>query len=394
MVGAPHIFVTDLGALCSALEARGERVVTRDGVTAVVKLLDDHESTIQLVWGPQQQQQGAMFFVEVLPTLIPPDKIAELLQLLAFANAQLASPAFQLRKQPAGWKVAYSICAYLDHEGKLSTRVVMAWLAEIRRAIKERLPEIVSLGAASSSSPASTVSAPPSEFVQAVTRATPKLQQIQATVHPPLTSAQVTQLGEVFARDLPRFGSRALSAKISDVGGAYWERVRILRLDSTTPFPAQTAYAAWLSSGPVVLSHHPAALAAVNAEEHSARVSDPDLSVALASIAGVWTGASLMLEIRLNSVDDIPFRQATDGDRASEAEIRQAFGSQIVPPAVERLADGVRVIMWIVSESHLRRRISEIRGGALAVTEEVLAQVPTFPGKMWAMKNNRFVPVG
>lgn len=233
-----------------------------------------------------------------------------------------------------------------------------------------------------------------SEFVEAVTRATSKLQQIQAVGHPPLTPAQVTQLGEVFDRDLPRFGSRALSAKISDVGGVYWERVRILRLDSASPFPAQTAYAAWLSSGPVVLSQHPAALAAVNAEEHSARASDPDLSVAFASIAGVWTGASLMLEIRLHNVDDIPFRHATDNDRASEAEIRRTFGAQIVPPAVERLADGVRVTIWIVSEAHLRRRVSEVRGGALAVTEEVLAQVPTFPGKMWAMKNNRFVPVG
>jgi hypothetical protein len=93
-------------------------------------------------------------------------------------------------------------------------------------------------------------------------------------------------------------------------------------------------------------------------------------------------------------VNDIPFRGASDEDRALEADIRQRFAAQIVPPGVERSSDGVRVTMWIVSESRLRRRISEIRGGAIAVTEEVLADVPAFPGKMWAMKNNRFVPIG
>lgn len=400
MASASHTFVTDLQALGVALEGLGERVVTRDGISAVVKPMGNHVSTIQLVWGPQQQQQGKIFFVEVLPVLVPPARVDELMRMLAFANAQIASPAFQVRKQTAGWKIAYSVCAYLDHEGKLSTRVVIEWLAEIRRVIQERIAELSSLGAAPvpapvpPSPPTSTVPSPPSEFVEAATRATAKLEKIKPATHPPLTPTEVTQLAEVFRRDLPRFGDRVLTAKISDAGGQYWDRVRVLRVESASPFPAQAAYAAWLSSGPIVLSNHPSALAALNAEEISARTSDPDLAVALASIAGVWTGASLMLEVRLNSVNDIPFRAATDQDRASEAEIRQRFASQIVPPVVERLDDGVRVTMWIVSESRLRRRTGEIRGGAITVTEEVLADVPAFPGKMWGMKNNRFVPIG
>jgi hypothetical protein len=110
--------------------------------------MGSHRSTIQLVWGPQQQQQGAIFLVEVLPVAVPPTRIDEQIRTLAFANAQIASPAFQVRKQAAGWKVAYSVCAYLDHEGKLSTRVVIEWLAEIRRVIQERLPELSALGTA------------------------------------------------------------------------------------------------------------------------------------------------------------------------------------------------------------------------------------------------------
>jgi hypothetical protein len=391
MEGAPHVFVTDLSALCSALEGLGERVVTRHGITAVVKMVGGHESTIQLVWAPAQ---GAIFLVEVLPMLIAPTKVEELIRALAFANAQIASPAFQLRKQPAGWKVAYSVCVYLDHEGKLSTRVVVEWLAEIRRVIQERLPELASFGSVSVPPASPAIMPTTSEFVDSVNRATKKLEQIKLATHPALTPAELAQLDDVFRRDLPRFGDRASASKISDAGAQYFDRVRILRLASAAPFPAQTAYAAWLSTGPVVLSHHPSALAAVNAEEISARASDPDLAVALAGIAGVWVGASLMLEVRLNSVNDIPFRGATDEDRASEADIRQRFATQIVPPAVERLGNGVRLTMWIVSESQLRRRSSEIRGGAIAVTEEVLAEVPAFPGKMWATKNNRFVPVG
>ena len=238
------------------------------------------------------------------------------------------------------------------------------------------------------------MSTSPNEFVETVTRANAKLAQIKPSTHPSLSPDQIAQLAEVFRRDLPRFGDRARTAKITDAGAQYMQRVRILRVESPSPFPAQAAYAAWLSSGPVVLSHHPAALAAVNAEERSVHASDRDLSVALASIAGVWTGASLMLEVRLNNVDDIPFRRASDVDRASEAEIRQRFATQIVAPAVERLGDGVRVTMWIVSESRLRRRVGEVRGGALAVIEDVIADVPVFPGRMWAMKNSRFVPTG
>ena len=400
MSGVPHVFVTDLAGLCSALERFGERVVSHRGVTAVVKAMAGHESTIQLVWGPQQQQAGAIYLIEVLPMVVAPTKVDELIRVLAFANAQIAVPAFQLRKQPAGWKIAYSVCAYLDHEGKLSTRVVLAWLAEIRRVIQERLPELSSLVTMSPpstpvppSTPPSTVTSP-NEFDQAAARADTKLAQITPAAHPPLAPADIARLAEVFRRDLPRFGDRVLTAKITDVGGQYWERVRVLRLESTMPFPAQAAYAAWLSSGPVVLSHHPAALAAVNQEELSPRASDPDLAVSLASIAGVWTGASLMLDVWLTSVDDIPFRGATDEDRAQEADIRQRFGTQIVPPTVERLPEGVRVTMWIVSESRLRRRTSEIRNGAISVTEDVVAEVPAFPGKMWGMKNNRFVPIG
>lgn len=247
---------------------------------------------------------------------------------------------------------------------------------------------------ARSTETASTVSTPNSEYVEAVTRATAKLEQVKPSTHAPLSATQVAQLAEVFRRDLPRFGDRALTAKISDAGALYFDRVRILRVESAVPFPAQAAYAAWLSSGPVVLSHHPSVLAAVNAEERSARASDPDLSLALASVAGVWTGASLMLEVRLNNVNDIPFRQASAEDRVAEAAIRQQFATRIVPPVVERLSDGVRATMWIVSESRLRRRVGEVRDNALAVTEEVLAELPVFPGKMWGVKNNRFVPIG
>lgn len=232
------------------------------------------------------------------------------------------------------------------------------------------------------------------EFVEAIQRATAKLAQIAPSIHPPLAPTEIARLAEAFRRDLPRFGDRVSTARVSDVGAQYWDRVRIVRLESASPFPAQAAHAAWLSSGPVVLSGHPSALAAVNAEERCTRASDPDLSVALASIAGVWTGASLMLEVRLHRVDDIPFRRASDEDRASEADVRRRFTTQIVPPALERRSDGVRVTMWIVSESRLRRRVSEVRGGAITVTEEVLADVPVFPGRLWAVKNGRFVPIG
>lgn len=235
---------------------------------------------------------------------------------------------------------------------------------------------------------------PNPEYVEAVARATAKLEGIPADVHPPLSPAQVAQLAEAFRHDLPRFGDRATTAKVTDAGAQYFARVRILRVESAAPFPAQAAYAAWLPSGPLVLSGHPSAFDAVNAEERSALAHDPDLCVSLAGIAGLWSGASLMLEVRLNGIDDVPFRRANEPDRDAEADLRRRFGAQVVPPAVERFDDGVRLTMWLVSESRLRRRVSEIRSGAIAVTEEVLAEVPSFPGRMWGVKDKRFVPIG
>lgn len=232
------------------------------------------------------------------------------------------------------------------------------------------------------------------DFVDAVIRATPAIEARPATKHPPLASASIAELGQVFRRDLPSFGDRALDATITDAGAKFFSRIRILRLESAIPFPAQAAYAAWLGTGPVVLTGNPEALHAVNAEERSAVAADPDLAIALAGIVGTWIGASRLLEIRLRDVDDIPFRRANDEDREREAELRRVFASRIEPPGAVRIGDGVRVTMWIVSESRLRLRQVEVGVRGLLATEEVLADVPAFPGAMWAMRNGRFVPIG
>ena len=99
-------------------------------------------------------------------------------------------------------------------------------------------------------------------------------------------------------------------------------------------------------------------------------------------------------ELRVGSVEDIPFRSTSDADRAIEADIRGKFGARIHPAALTSLPDGIRVTLWVASESRLRRRVSEVRNGIASVTETPLADLPIPPGRMWGMVGKRLLPIG
>ncbi len=209
-----------------------------------------------------------------------------------------------------------------------------------------------------------------------------------------LSTAHRARLREACARDLPSFADRVNDATITDVGAPFFARVRILRLDSALPFPALVAYAALTPThGPIVLTGRPEGLRAM-CEDEPPPSSDPDLATVLANLAGAWTGASVMLEVRVSGVDEIPFRRVGPHDAAWEREVRLAHGSRITPPALERLDDGVRVTSWLVSESRLRRRAVAVRSATIDVTEEVVAELPVHPGRMWGAVDGRLIPVG
>jgi hypothetical protein len=213
-----------------------------------------------------------------------------------------------------------------------------------------------------------------------------------APAWPTITPEQRAALQDAFRRELPRFERRVPTSTIEDNGHPFFRKVRVLRLADAN-FPAELAFAAWTSFGPIVLSGNPVALVAMCADERPAYVEDLDLAIVLANIAGVWAGASLMSFVQLASVEDIPFRRAGPADLEAEARIREAYASRIHPPRVETFAGGVRVTMWLVSESKLRLRVSETRPNLVTTREDVVAEVPAHPGRGWRMVGKRFVPV-
>lgn len=231
----------------------------------------------------------------------------------------------------------------------------------------------------------------PAAFLAAGERGKAKLAALKPSPLPVQLSAdERSELARVCATQFPRFATRVAAATATNVAAPFFQRVRVLRLESAAPFPAQAAYAAWLSSGPVMLSGNPAAFATICADESPQHTSDSDMAVLLALFAGLWSTGSVHSELRLNSVDDIPFR----GPSEAEAEIRSKYGSLIKPAGLVALPDGVRVSLWVASESLLRRRVSEVRQGQITVTETVLDHLPIPPGRMWGFVGNRLLPTG
>jgi hypothetical protein len=195
-------------------------------------------------------------------------------------------------------------------------------------------------------------------------------------------------------RDLPRFAGRVAEAEVTNVAAPYFKRVRVLKLESQVPFPAQTAFVAWTAAGPFVLTGNPAAVTAMCADERPPVISDSDLAVHFAVDAMYWVSASVFNEVRVNTADDIPWRRAGDDDTAREAELREIFGPLLAAAGVAKLEDGLRVTMWVASESKLRFRVADIRRDVITVSETAVADLPIFPGRMWGERDGQFVPVG
>lgn len=389
MTQAPaHRFVRDLSELRSALLAMGENVQVFDeqNATVVFGTHDGLESTIQLIWS---EERRALHVVEVYGSVVPHERRQEIFNLVAFANTKVNMPAFQVRKNPGGWKVAFSTCAFVDHEGRLSTRAVTELLLQTRLAGHEiRLIETMTgpAEAEAAKAPEAPKETPPTKQAAAAmsedakkyaafaSRAVEKLAKVPPPpTFPPITIEQRAALAAAFGRDLPRFGPRVATAKIEDYGHPFFAKVRVLRLEAKDA--PEVAYAAWTSFGAIALSGNPVGLIGMCADERPAYADDPDLSIILGNMAAAWTSAGLAKATQLTSIDDIPFRRSTTEDAALEADVRRKFGERIHAPRVEAFDGGTRVTMWIVSEGRLRRRVSEVRPNLVTVKEENLSEL-------------------
>lgn len=388
MTQAPaHSFVRDLAELRQALLAMGEKVEVfeEQNATVVFGTHNGLESTIQLIWSVER---GALHVVEVYGSLVPHERRQEVFNLAVFANTKVNMPAFQVRKNPNGWKVAFSTCAFLDHEGRLSTRAVTELLLQTRLAGHEiRLIETMTgpAEAAARAAEAPKETPPTKQAVAAASedakqyaafasRTREKLASLPAPpTFPPITIEQRAALAAAFGRDLPRFGPRVATAKIEDYGHPFFSKVRVLGLEAKDS--PEVAYAAWTSFGAIVLSGNPVGLIGMCADERPAFADDPDLAIILGNMAAAWTSSGLTKAEQLTSIDDISFPRATPEDAALEKEVRQKLGDRIHAPRVESFDGGRRVTMWVVSEGRVRRRISEVRPNLVTVKEEAVADL-------------------
>lgn len=82
-------------------------------------------------------------------------------------------------------------------------------------------------------------------YSAAIERAGSKLARVDA-IPPfaPLTAEERAKIAGACERELSRFADRVSNASATDVGTPFFRQSRVLRPDSASPFPAQSAYAA------------------------------------------------------------------------------------------------------------------------------------------------------
>ena len=89
-----------------------------------------------------EPRAGEIRFVHLVPLSVPEDRLPEFALALARVNARLGIGAFHLREGAEGLTAAFSIHAYLNHDGTISDLVVDRCVHACRATVEQFLPEL------------------------------------------------------------------------------------------------------------------------------------------------------------------------------------------------------------------------------------------------------------
>lgn len=147
----------------------------------------------------------------------------------------------------------------------------------------------------------------------------------------------------------------------------------------------------------VVLTGHLEVLVAMAAADRPAALTDPKIATNYAIYCDGWTTESPYRELKIASVDDIPWLANLDDEMKAQIQgVKDALGSAIEPQELIFEPGQWQVHFWVVANRRLIERtlIVPLDGQLRRIDKIHREDLPLPPGKMWKMVNNRLIPVG
>jgi hypothetical protein len=113
-------FLDGFAALQPYLQNKGEDLLRERGGISIGAGLTGRISMLD-IWEPKS---GLLLFTLPLPFLFSSDRWEAAVAAVARINSQLIVPGFFLRDCSAKWAILFGTCAYLNHDGTISSQVV------------------------------------------------------------------------------------------------------------------------------------------------------------------------------------------------------------------------------------------------------------------------------
>ncbi len=201
-------------------------------------------------------------------------------------------------------------------------------------------------------------------------------------------------------RDRPAFASRLDGALgVESLAQPFFRGVEILELVSAQPFPPARLYAAWMKTPRRVwsLSGRIDRLREVAAASRPEGLTDPKTATAYALHGDAWTSAAEFGELRVASLDEIPWFPELDAkERATVEQLKQSLGARVQPQKLTMSPGEYQLAFWLVASQRLIERTLRVPlSGALEREDRVHAEKLPLPrGKTWGLVDGRYVPTG
>lgn len=126
-------FLNGFAALQPYLQNKGEDLLSERGGISIGAGLTGRISMLD-IWEPKP---GLLLFTLPLPFLFSSERREVAVAAIARVNSRLIVPGFFLRDCSPKWAILFGTCAYLNHDGTISSHVVDT-LIEVCRTTADR----------------------------------------------------------------------------------------------------------------------------------------------------------------------------------------------------------------------------------------------------------------
>lgn len=199
-------------------------------------------------------------------------------------------------------------------------------------------------------------------------------------------------------RDRPRFSARLDGVlEVEALAQPFFRGVEILDVTSPAPFPPSQINVAW-SKTPRrlwVLTGRIDRLCEVALAERPEGLADPKTAIAYALHADAWTSESELGELRIASLDEIPwFPELNEQERALVEGLKLTLGARVQPRKLTMSVAEYQLAFWLISDQRLiERHLRVPLSGALEREDRLHAdQLPLPRGRTWGVVDGRYLP--